>query len=123
MRAEVTDNCGIFFDQIEQEGGLRKAIFLAMLRRLYVMESEPEEDSPSMKRVRQAKRHRLWRLAHPYKEGVAVRLVVWFPPGQDKAVVALAAFDKARIGDIWYDTATKTAEATVDQLLRTGPVG
>ena len=70
-----------------------------------------------MKRVRQAKRHKIWRLAHPFDREVAIRILCWFPDEQT-AVVALVGGDKVRIGDLWYDSATPRAEAAVDQWRR-----
>lgn len=39
----------------------------------------------------------------------------------DKAVLALFAFDKAKLGDIWYDRATRESEANLDQWRRENP--
>lgn len=46
-----------------------------------------------------------------------MRLIVWFPDPQ-QVVVALVGFDKAQLGDVWYDSAAVRAEAIVDQWLR-----
>jgi len=44
------------------------------------------------------------RVAHPFHAEVAVRLIVWFPPGDPgTVVVALFAGDKARMGDVFYE--------------------
>jgi hypothetical protein len=89
----------------------------ALLTELRALESEPTEESATFKLVRQARRHRLWRVAHPYRHGAAVRIICWFTGG-GTVVVALVGFDKARLGDVWYDSATIRAEALVDQWLR-----
>jgi hypothetical protein len=36
-------------------------------------------------------------------------------------LLALFAFDKAKLGDIWYDRATRESEANVDQWRRENP--
>ena len=71
-----------------------------------------------LKWVRQSRRYRVWRVSHPYREGVAVRLICWFPPDRDTVVVALFAGDKGRIGDVWYDGVGARADAVIDQWLR-----
>ena len=92
----------------------RAAALLAALRRL---PEKPVRESATFKRVRQARRHELWRAAHPFDPQVAVRIICWFPDLQT-IVVALVGGDKRVIGDIWYDSATVRAEAAVDQWLR-----
>ncbi|MDX6229323.1 MAG: hypothetical protein QOI76_2713 [Frankiales bacterium] len=52
---------------------------LALLAELQDLEEEPGQETATLKRIRQAKRHRLWRLAHPYEPDVAVLIIVWFP--------------------------------------------
>jgi hypothetical protein len=73
-------------------------------------ESTDTDDTPSLKRVRQSRRYQVWRVADPYREGIAVRLIVWFP-ATDHAVVALFAGDKARMGDVFYDRVGTRADA------------
>jgi hypothetical protein len=70
-----------------------------------------------LKRVRQARRHELWRLAHPFDPDVAIRIIVWFPD-HEMVVIALMGFDKALWGDVWYSSAAVRCEAVVDQWLR-----
>ena len=71
--------------------------------------------------MRQAKRHRLWRIAHPYEPDIAIRILFWFE--SDRLIVALVGFNKARLGDVWYSSAAVRAEALVDQWRRTHPDG
>lgn len=78
----------------------------------------PETETAMLKWVRQSRRHRVWRVSHPYREGVAVRLICWFPPDSDTVVIALFAGDKGRIGDVWYDSVGARADAVIDQWLR-----
>ncbi|GAA1021645.1 hypothetical protein Aple_072380 [Acrocarpospora pleiomorpha] len=54
--------------------------------------SEPpdqEEETATLRWVRQSRRYPLWRVSHAYHPEVAVRLICWFPPDTGKAVVAL----------------------------------
>jgi hypothetical protein len=97
----------------------RTADLLGALRDL---ESSPEEESATFKRIRQARRHDIWRVAHPFDPAVAVRILCWFPADlPEAAVVALVGGDKLAGGtgsviqDLWYDSATPRAEAAVDR--------
>jgi hypothetical protein len=65
--------------------------------------AKPDEESPTFKRVRQARRHEVWRVAHPYDPDVAVRIICWFP-ANDQIVLALAGLDKKPIGDVFYSS-------------------
>jgi hypothetical protein len=75
-----------------------------MLKRLRNLNEAPVEDTAMIKRVRQSKSYQVWRVSHPYVEGIAFRLICWFPPDSGKVVVALFAGDKAGMGDVFYDT-------------------
>lgn len=77
----------------------------------------PEEETATLKRVRQARRHPLWRVRHPYRERLALRIVCYFPDEQT-VVLALLGFNKHPIGDVWYDRASQEAELLVDEYLR-----
>lgn len=90
---------------------------IALLEELDELDHAPVEETATLKRVRQARRHELWRLAHPFHPDVAIRIVVWFPT-DETAVIALMGFDKAHLGDIWYSSTTVRSEAMVDQWLR-----
>lgn len=92
----------------------RAAALLGVLRDL---PAKPTEETATFKRVRQATRHEIWRVAHPFDPEVAVRVLCWFPD-DDVAVVALIGGDKAGVSDVWYDSATRRAEGEVDQWLR-----
>ncbi len=117
MLIDWTDDFGRWLDDMEERGGAALEWALALLAELRDLGEEPEQETATLKRVRRAKRHRLWRLAHPYEPDIAVRIIVWFPaPGQ--AVVALKGFNKAPLGDVWYDSATIQSEAMVDQWIR-----
>ena len=74
----------------------------------------PVEDTLRLKEVRQSGRYQVWRVAHPFHAGVAVRLICWFPPGEEAAVVALFSGDKSNIGDVFYDSVGSRADQIID---------
>lgn len=57
-----------------------------------------------MKRVRQSGKYQVWRISHPYRNGIAIRLIVWFPPDAPPVIV-LFGNDKAQMGDVFYSRA------------------
>jgi hypothetical protein len=107
------------------DAGDRRArrIYVLTLRALRQLERLPAAPSPkdetaTLKRVRQSKRYQLWRVSHAYEEGVAVRLICWFPPEADTVVVTLFAGDKATIGDVFYNSVANRADPLIDQWRR-----
>jgi hypothetical protein len=62
-------------------------------------------------------RYQVWRTAHAFDPDVAVRLIVWFPPDSETAVVTLFAGDKKNIGDIWYSSVGTRADAAIERWL------
>src|SRR4051812_9288707 len=92
-----------------------------MLEELSQLDGEPASETATLKRVSQAKRHRLWRISHPYEPDIAVRIIFWFE--SDVLVVALVGFNKAKLGDVWYSSAAIRSEALVDQWRRTHQPG
>jgi hypothetical protein len=91
----------------------------AELEVLQALVGEPAEESATLKRVRQSGKHLVWRVAHPYVDGVALRLVVWFPLQRpDEVVVALFAGDKANMGDVFYNSVGSRADAAIDRYQR-----
>jgi len=98
----------------------RLAALRALLEALRELPAKPEQESATFKRVRQSRRRELWRVAHPFDPDVAVRIIVWFPT-DGEAVVALFSFDKAKLGDVWYDRAAIEGQALVDQWIRQHP--
>lgn len=98
----------------------RARYFAALLGELRGLEAKPEAESATFKRVRQARRHEMWRVAHPYDADVAARIIVWFPP-TGEVVVLVFSFDKAHLGDIWYDRAAEEGQRLIDQWLREHP--
>lgn len=59
-------------------------------------------------------------MAHPFDPDVAVRIIVWFP-SDGEVVVALFSFDKAKLGDVWYDRAAIEGQSLVDEWIRGHP--
>lgn len=91
----------------------------AELQVLVDLDGEPVEEDAVIKRVRQSKskRYQVWRVSHPFDADVAIRLITWFPPTSNTVVVALFAGDKARIGDVWYDSVGVRADEVIRQWL------
>ncbi len=102
---------------MEKKGGHQLEVAVALLRALNDLSGKPTDESATFKRVRQARRHELWRVAHPFDPDVAVRIICWFPTDQT-VVVALVGFDKKTIGDVFYASAAVRGEALVDAWLR-----
>ena len=88
-----------------------------MLKRLRELDQIPDDDTAMIKRVRQSRKHQVWRMSHPYVEGIALRLICWFPPRSDQIIVALFVGDKAAMGDVFYDTVGTRADQTIERWL------
>ena len=70
---------------VKAKAGDKRAIRMAkhVLDELnYIKElgREPDEDTATLKRVRQSCKHQVWRLSHPFDEDIAVRIICWFDP-------------------------------------------
>ena len=92
----------------------------AQLRVLQDLDGEPEEDTATLARVRQSGKYQVWRVAHPFIAGAAVRLIVWFPPDHpNEVVVTLFAGDKARMGNVFYKSVGARADAAIESYRRT----
>lgn len=118
---------GNWLDQLEERarGGdalARTTLALAAraLEQLRNLTEVPtrESETATLKWVRQSRRYLLWRVSHAYHPQVALRLICWFPPDTGTAVVALFAGDKARIGDVFYNSVGARADALIDQWKR-----
>jgi len=94
----------------------RLDIVLAQLHYLEELKEAPEADTPTLRRVRQSRIHPVWRVSHPYRDGIAIRLIVWFPP-DDPPVVILFANDKASMGDVFYDSVGTRADQIITAFL------
>ncbi|MFF2620268.1 MULTISPECIES: hypothetical protein [Oerskovia] len=113
-----------YFAELEKradqgDGDARAVLDLLVAQLGYVqdLETEPQEDTKTLKWVRQSKKHPVWRLSHPYRQGIALRTIVWFTP-DGRAVVALFSNDKAAMGDVFYDSVGPRADQIIDQWLR-----
>jgi hypothetical protein len=111
-----------FNDQLDRmeadetpRGRTRLQLLTFMLKRLGDLESAPLDDSAVLKRVRQSRRHVVWRVSHPFVAGIALRLICWFPPDEDRVVVALFSGDKASMGDVFYDSVGVRADRLIDR--------
>lgn len=98
-----------------EPGRKRLQLLTFMLKRLRDLDSAPVQDTAMIKRVRQSKQHPIWRVSHPYVAGVALRLICWFPPDEDRVVVALFSGDKASMGDVFYDTVGVRADRLINR--------
>lgn len=98
-----------------ERGRERLQLLTFMLKRLRDLDSAPVQDTAMIKRVRQSKQHPVWRVSHPYVAGVALRLICWFPPDEDRVVVALFSGDKASMGDVFYDTVGVRADRLINR--------
>ena len=101
----------------EEHGGRLLAVATALLQELNDLPAKPAEETATLKRVQQARRHELWRVAHPFDPAVAVRIICWFPSDKE-VMIALVGFDKKAIGDVFYASAAARGEALVDALIR-----
>jgi len=90
-----------WFTNVEKQGGRLLATTVALLQALTDLPAKPTQESATFKGVRQARRHELWRVAHPFDSDFAVRIICWFPTEQS-VVIALVGFDKKAIGDVFY---------------------
>lgn len=89
-------------------------ILTYLLRRLEKLDGEPREETATLKKVRQSRIHQLWRVSHPYVDGIALRLICWFPPRNESVVVALFAGEKAGMGDVFYDSVGIRADRMIE---------
>ena len=57
-------------------------------------------------------------MAHPFVDGTALRLIVWFPPERPgEVVIVLFAADKAQRGDVFYNSVGPRPDAAIDSYL------
>jgi hypothetical protein len=89
----------------------------AMLEYLQDLKEPPTDETPTLKRVRQSRRYQVWRISHPFRDGIAIRLIVWFPPAAPPVIV-LFGNDKAQMGDIFYDSVGSRADQVIAAYLR-----
>lgn len=85
------------------------------LNYIKTLDSEPNHDTATLKRIRQSKKYRVWRLSHPFDPQMAVRIICWFDDHATTVVVALFAADKAPMGDVFYDSVGSRADQEIDR--------
>ena len=85
---------------------------------LQELDQRPEEESLQFRRVVQSKKNFVWRISHPRREGIAIRLVVWFPQYNTDLAVVVMGVDKAKMGDIFYDGVGNRADFLIREYLR-----
>lgn len=112
---ELDDQLDRLETDTTERGRERLQLLTFMLKRLRDLDSAPVQDTAMIKRVRQSKQHPVWRVSHPYVAGVALRLICWFPPDEDRVVVALFSGDKASMGDVFYDTVGVRADRLINR--------
>ena len=117
MIVDWTDEFDRWLTHAEEQGGRLLTVAVALLQALNDLPVKPQEESATFKRVRQARHHELWRVAHPYDPEVAVRVICWFP-SDEEVVIALVGFDKKVIGNVFYASAAARGEVLVDAWLR-----
>ena len=66
MIVDWTDEFDRWLTHVEEQGGRLLVVTSALLEELNDLQTKPVEESPTFKRVQQARRHELWRVAHPY---------------------------------------------------------
>lgn len=118
---------GAWLDRVEvaararnEHARLIRRWVLTALAQLQDLPASPvaEEETASLKWVRQSRRYPLWRTSHPFHPEVAVRVICWFPPEQNVVVVVLLAADKARMGDVFYTSVGARADVLIEEWKR-----
>jgi hypothetical protein len=61
-----TDEFDRWLTHAEEQGERLLAVATALLQELNSLPAKPAEESATFKRVQQARRHELWRVAHPF---------------------------------------------------------
>ncbi|GAA0526948.1 hypothetical protein GCM10010172_04390 [Paractinoplanes ferrugineus] len=124
MLIDWSSNFGSWLDLLESQADAgqpgaqeRLDIVLAQLSYLQELKDPPEADTPTLRRVRQSGAYPVWRVSHPYREGVAIRLIVWFP-AEAPPMIILFANDKAVMGDVFYDSVGSRADQIIKAFLR-----
>ena len=118
---------GRWLDQVEERADAgddvaRTTLNLTVraLEQLRNLTEPPDRDheTATLRWVRQSQRHPLWRVSHAFHPDIALRLICWFPPDSGTVVVTLFAGNKARMGDVFYNSVSPRADALIDQWKR-----
>ena len=75
MIVDWTDEFDRWLTHAEEQGGRLLAVATALLQELNSLPAKADEESATFKRVQQARRHGLCRVAHPFDPAVAVRII------------------------------------------------
>lgn len=123
-RLPVRSPFDLWFDRLVAQASIENTRAVAQLARVEAAlrvlqelagEPTPTLETPTLKKVRQSRDNLVWRVSHPFTPGVAVRLIVWFPPGRPgDVVVVLFGADKASMGDVFYDGVGARADAVIN---------
>jgi hypothetical protein len=123
MLIDWTTEFGNWLDRLEADkdsgnphANLVHRLVTQQLGYLQTLTDKPAEETKMMRTVARSRRYPLWRVSHPYVEGVAVRLIVWFPD-DESVVVAVLAADKAGMSDVFYDNLGVRADVAIDRWL------
>lgn len=123
MRIDWTSDFDAMLDRLEEAAARGDVtarttldLVLAELSYLQDLDAPPLDETKTLKRVQQSKRYPVWRLAHPFRAGFAVRTIVWFTT-DGHAVVALFANNKASMGDIFYSSVGTRADQAIERWL------
>jgi hypothetical protein len=110
---DSTDEFDRWLTNAEEQGGKLLEVEVALLQALNDLPAKPDEEFPTFKRARQARRHELWRVAHPYvpRRRCPDHLLV---PRQRPSRARAGRSDKKSIGDVFYASAAARGEAIVD---------
>ena len=124
MQIDWSRNFDGWLDQLEKQAanGHARAVeqldlVTAQLAYLQDLKQAPTADTATLKRVRQSRDYEVWRVSHPFREGIAIRLIVWFPPDAPPVIV-LFANDKAQMGDVFYNSVGSRADQVISAYLR-----
>jgi hypothetical protein len=82
-----------------------------------ISKSHRQTTHQPLRRVRQSRKHQLWRVSHPFRDGIAIRLIVWFPP-ESPPVIILFGNDKAQMGDVFYNSVGSRGDQVITAYLR-----
>lgn len=103
----------------------RHDLALALLSDLYDLRAVPDRDAETahFARVRESKRHPIWRISAQVQPDPWVRLLCAFPSGTGAAVIVCPTGDQSRIGDPFYRPIAGRTDALVEHWMRDRAAG
>ena len=99
-----------------ESAGTLLEVAVALLQALNDLPAKPDEESPTFKRVRQARCHEPWRAPHPTTPTSPSDHLL--APCQQPSRARAGRSDKESIEDMFYASAAARGEAIVDAWLR-----